>query len=369
MKSLPEDIVIDILTRLPVKSILRFRSVSKPWSNLPTTPHFIAAHLRRSSAGNPLLIVHHGRTLGRNLRVSVIDSTFRTLHRDFPLPDTVFDSRLHSPSILGSCNGLLCIKFTANFMLWNPATKQFALLPNFNNLTSPLTRSHGPKAQFICERFGFGSTPEPDYKLVRFASVFHGKQGSADESVWQSLEVKAAVFSWKTWSWRPLARDNSRIPLAYYNNPVAANGNLYWIGESRGRRDFVLEFDLARESFRTIDLPESFERFRIETRINRVRESDAFEAMVMSENGRGVKGMLWESLRRCGCFDGGGDYRGYWNGVRVVLQRRVNGDVLGFCDPADGEDGAVYCVDGIGDRVYGVCGFVESLVSVRGGDE
>ncbi|CAL1403689.1 unnamed protein product [Linum trigynum] len=368
MKSLPEDIVIDILTRLPVKSILRFRSVSKPWSNLPTTPHFIAAHLRRSSAGNPLLIVHHGRTFGRNLRVSVIDSTFRTLHRDFPLPATVFDSRLHSPSILGSCNGLLCIKFTANFILCNPATKQFAMLPNFNNLTSPLTRCHGPKAQLICESFGFGSTLEPDYKLVRFVSVFRGKQESADESVWQSLEVKAAVFSWKTWSWKQLTRDNSQIPLAYYSNPVAANGNLYWTGDRGGRRNFVLEFDLAGDSFRAIELPESFEGFRIESRIH-VRKSDAFEAIVMGENGRGVKGMLWESLRRCGCFDGGGDYRGYWNGVRVVLRRRVYGDVLGFSDPTDGEEGTVYCVDGIVDRVYGVCCFVESLVAVRGADE
>ncbi|XP_042515312.1 F-box protein CPR1-like [Macadamia integrifolia] len=51
-KNLPEDLIIDILSRLPVKSLLRFRCVSKPWCTLITDPSFIKMHLNRSLAIN-----------------------------------------------------------------------------------------------------------------------------------------------------------------------------------------------------------------------------------------------------------------------------------------------------------------------------
>ena len=43
---LPADIVLDILTRLPVKSLLRFRCIFKSWNSSITTPNFMSTHLR-----------------------------------------------------------------------------------------------------------------------------------------------------------------------------------------------------------------------------------------------------------------------------------------------------------------------------------
>ena len=42
---LPDDIVLDILARLPVKSLLRFRCVRKSWYFRITSPNFISTHL------------------------------------------------------------------------------------------------------------------------------------------------------------------------------------------------------------------------------------------------------------------------------------------------------------------------------------
>ncbi|PHT90057.1 hypothetical protein T459_05170 [Capsicum annuum] len=56
----PKEIIFDILSRLPVKTLLRFRCVCKQWRKLISKPNFIAAHFRCSSSlqrsGSSLII-------------------------------------------------------------------------------------------------------------------------------------------------------------------------------------------------------------------------------------------------------------------------------------------------------------------------
>ena len=47
---LPHDIMFDILTRLPVKSLIRFCRVSKSWYSTITSPIFITKHLDRANS-------------------------------------------------------------------------------------------------------------------------------------------------------------------------------------------------------------------------------------------------------------------------------------------------------------------------------
>jgi hypothetical protein len=63
---LPDEVVVDILHRLPVKSLIRFRCVCKSWNSLIQTPAFIDSHLNQSIENNnsnnlphPLLIVRY----------------------------------------------------------------------------------------------------------------------------------------------------------------------------------------------------------------------------------------------------------------------------------------------------------------------
>ncbi|KAE8674654.1 putative F-box protein [Hibiscus syriacus] len=51
---LPEMLVLEILSKLPVKSLTRFRCVCKPWSSSFETPHFITKHHQNNLKNNNL---------------------------------------------------------------------------------------------------------------------------------------------------------------------------------------------------------------------------------------------------------------------------------------------------------------------------
>ena len=53
---IPQEIINNILIRLPVKSLLRFQCVCKHWKTLIKNPSFISHHLHFSILQNPSLI-------------------------------------------------------------------------------------------------------------------------------------------------------------------------------------------------------------------------------------------------------------------------------------------------------------------------
>lgn len=55
-----DELVVEILLRLPVKSLLRFKSVSKAWRAIISDPFFIRSHLQHSALKwkhNPSLLI------------------------------------------------------------------------------------------------------------------------------------------------------------------------------------------------------------------------------------------------------------------------------------------------------------------------
>ncbi|MBA0628573.1 hypothetical protein Godav_023287 [Gossypium davidsonii] len=50
----PEMVMLEILSKLPVKSLTRFRCVCKPWCSSFQTPHFITKHHRNNLHNNNL---------------------------------------------------------------------------------------------------------------------------------------------------------------------------------------------------------------------------------------------------------------------------------------------------------------------------
>ncbi|CAN1812211.1 hypothetical protein LINPERHAP1_LOCUS26468 [Linum perenne] len=118
-----------------------------------------------------------------------------TTNRNLALPIT-FDIEYSPYSIVGSCNGLLCISFDNpnRFALWNPATNEFEWVPIFDLRTPSLMSREGfPYARAL------GSGLMLSIIMVKFASFYYMEWGDDDQLIWENLRVKAVVFSWKTW--------------------------------------------------------------------------------------------------------------------------------------------------------------------------
>ncbi|KAI5648112.1 hypothetical protein M9H77_34117 [Catharanthus roseus] len=98
--SLQEDLIIEILRRLPVKSIIRFCCVCKSWKTLVrSNDNFIKSHLKLSLYNDP------NRT-NKVLFYSELD--FRKIHNlDQLLTPRNLSLGPHF-TIVGSCNGIIC---------------------------------------------------------------------------------------------------------------------------------------------------------------------------------------------------------------------------------------------------------------------
>lgn len=118
---LPEEILRrEILTRLPIKSVVRFKSVCKSWLSLFSNSQFVKQHHTNHSTQNPndydCLIVDKGTKFVilsryKETKLLAIDNTF---------------------FLIGSINGLVCLRRGIKFSLWNPAihqSKEFTLPP------------------------------------------------------------------------------------------------------------------------------------------------------------------------------------------------------------------------------------------------
>ncbi|KAK6269135.1 hypothetical protein QUC31_013295, partial [Theobroma cacao] len=239
MGNLPLDLIADILSRLPVKYVLRLRCVSKAWRSLIGDPDFIKLHLRHSleSRTNHTLILKSSDLYAADLACL---GPFAKL--EHPLM-----SYNHGVKILGSCNGLLCIRnIVEDMAIWNPYTRKHQVLPSLSSCNAYV--------------YGFGyDTVSDDYKVVKIMQL-GGVDGKALES-----EVK--ICSLKRLAWRRIPD----IPCIFSFpgvNGVFASGALHWVLTHKvqlSEENVIVALDLAAEKYREIPQPEYIDkRFQLD---------------------------------------------------------------------------------------------------------
>ncbi|KAJ8771332.1 hypothetical protein K2173_026509 [Erythroxylum novogranatense] len=247
---LPLAIIKDILSRMPVKTVTRFQSVSKPWSALIKSPDFVATHLRQSSRDPSLLIRRFHNPTGSNF--AMISFNMRTaILRDIRIP--FLNSLFRLPKIVGSSNGLVCFDIShchaSAFVLWNISTTQFKAIPN--------PQINDARRPFWMVASGFGYNREvDDYKLVRVVN-FHPTEDELPV-------VRVEVYSWSTGSWKVIDHRSTddTIGSCVITEGVQAvnvNGCLYWLGVVAGKLadgKIVVSFDMGTEEFKLTAIPD-----------------------------------------------------------------------------------------------------------------
>ncbi|XP_048325599.1 uncharacterized protein LOC112491013 [Ziziphus jujuba] len=128
----PDEIVVDILQRLPVKSLVRFRCVSKSWRCLISDPIFVRTHLESHMAhisfgtASRIALSRKADTL---LSLQAHESDGFAVAEELDL-DLVKNSNYY---VMGHCDGLLCLLIhdaeKSQLVIYNPSIREHRILP------------------------------------------------------------------------------------------------------------------------------------------------------------------------------------------------------------------------------------------------
>ncbi|VVA90504.1 unnamed protein product [Arabis nemorensis] len=126
---IPLDLEYDILTRLPAKSLIKFRCVSKMWSSLIRSQRFVDSFFSLSST-RPLftIVVSNGVFVkGDAKRLLIFSSSHDSLvaNLDMTLPSATLAHGSKCPSVHGFVGCLDASQFT----ICNPTTRQVITVP------------------------------------------------------------------------------------------------------------------------------------------------------------------------------------------------------------------------------------------------
>ncbi|KAJ1382027.1 Galactose oxidase/kelch, beta-propeller [Sesbania bispinosa] len=252
VRLLPLEIIAEILSWLPVESILRFSCVCKSWYSLISHSQFINLHLSRSlKLNHGMLIFEQPRYEHGMLYLTPFSGdAISSYPLRIPLPFR--EDRVR----MCHCDGL--VFFTAAWanvcVLWNP------LLRKQKSLTLPRFEGPGFPGSVILVDFGFGvDMVSGDHKIVRLVLYAEWYKGDYLKHNFWTSEVK--VYSFCTNSWR-------RVPDLPFNDlklctpSIHVNGALHWLVCDRDSSEsirFVVAFDLANEEFHNLLVPSNLE--------------------------------------------------------------------------------------------------------------
>ncbi|KAI8572530.1 hypothetical protein RHMOL_Rhmol01G0206600 [Rhododendron molle] len=235
LPDLPLELILEILLRLPVNSLIRFKSVCKSWQTMISSPQFVKKHLDFVTMGDT---INPWRIIVQNLYQ---DFKSYSLHSLFHEPYG-FEVELEYPfntpqygSVVGSCNGLVCIYFwelVDTFYIWNPSTRETHALSAFG------------KEFVVGTSFGFGyDSPNDDYKVVRVAFV-EGRH-----------EVE--VYSLRKDSWRRIGDFPSQLITNYFVEAgKLVNGSIHWAATNPSSHSWLITtLDLSEETYREVPQP------------------------------------------------------------------------------------------------------------------
>ncbi|KAJ8442788.1 hypothetical protein Cgig2_016254 [Carnegiea gigantea] len=240
--NLPEEIIVDILSRLPARTVGQCRCVSKAWRGLLSQPQFIRYHLRRSKIlrrESLLLFSYSQRSLS-----SASLSNAHHLFDQITTSATRLSLPVHPGSrawVYGSCDGLLLVRDEEHkrFVL-NPITREIKEVP-------PLP--FDPRVLFTMHGLGYDSVSD-DYKVVTLCNCRHRYEPDC-------VRMFVNVYSLKSGSWESgsFTRDYDVGPVI---SGVFVNGCLHWLTRrTRDHKPAILAFDLAEDKFCEVPLPPS----------------------------------------------------------------------------------------------------------------
>ncbi|PRQ26918.1 putative F-box domain-containing protein [Rosa chinensis] len=248
---LVDDVVEIIILKLPLKSILKFRCVSKKLSCRISDYRFSRRHYKlarcQKTVNHRLIIISSSQMESLDLQAK--SSSIRKLTCPFL---ELEQWRFLQVTLLVSSSGLVCASLDPhkNFILWNPSTTFFSKLPD-PDLGGYFSEEEAEEVEFSVYHYGFGCvSATDDYKLLIWFRI---------NSDFEEL----LIFSWKNQIWRAISGAPKWINRITQSQGALSNEKLHWhfdqnngLYESHEEEDCILTFDLENEEFGKLSLPD-----------------------------------------------------------------------------------------------------------------
>ncbi|XP_062159187.1 F-box protein At5g07610 [Alnus glutinosa] len=226
-----DDIVTEILVRVPVKPLLRFKCVSKRWLSLISDPHFSRRHHHHNHRRTSLSGIFLRRRTPSHFQFVSLDGT----HSSPPFTSLDFIARnIDDPAgikIIQSCNGLLLCRSVNNILtdqthhyyVCNPTTKRFSTLPRLS-IEGPITV------------FGHSLAYDPSKSAHYQVVCVHSSTASV-------YVYQIEIYSSETRAWRPCGSTFVAPFDIVFDSGVFWNGAVHWLSPSGS----ALCFDVDKE--------------------------------------------------------------------------------------------------------------------------
>ncbi|CAO2825006.1 unnamed protein product [Amaranthus hypochondriacus] len=242
---LPDNLVIEVLSWLPVKALLQFKAVNKSWYAMISSPHFVSKHLQNYYNNNDdwrgCLLVHHYVSQSELELVELfIDET-----TGISLANEAMDCMpSYGSYICGPCDGIYYLSNDLHChyrALWNPSLNEIKYLPKL--IHKP---DLPPEMTYISyEVFGFGSgVITGDFKVV----VIKGYRANVAPSVF--------VYSLSMNSWKYCGDLVKDYDLEYNGCYVYVSRCCYWVGSCNYTPEVIVSFNMANDVFTEIHIPD-----------------------------------------------------------------------------------------------------------------
>ncbi|KAM7488748.1 hypothetical protein LguiB_026232 [Lonicera macranthoides] len=232
---LPDEIIDEILSRVPIKSLLRFKCVCRHWFSKISDPNF--RHKREIES------ILQIKSETRTISLHSIDGD-KVVTESFVLPSNDRKYECKRTFLSNSCNGLVIICFGKSFFLFNPSTRYLVKVLELNYLRYNCVVMIG-----LCY-----DASTKDYKVViRFTH--------------HSDDVKYVVAaSLKTKRWVEI---NFPFEAASVNAGPMVNGKMHWTVNEKFKNSSlpqeIICFDQHTNLFKEFPSPQS--KFRGENAI------------------------------------------------------------------------------------------------------
>ncbi|KAK2648618.1 hypothetical protein Ddye_016107 [Dipteronia dyeriana] len=242
MECLPREMILDILSRLPVSSLLQSKFVCKAWHNLVQDPLLVSMHFSRASRNDPCLILHSDSPIPNQLYSLELSDVIKDDMRVKKICDPV----LPQFNVVGSCKGLLCLCDSSEenlLYVYNPFSRDYTMLPKYQEVLN----------QSTVYGFGFNQTTNK-FKVIRAVNPSRLCALHRHKIGLLSFQAEVQILTVGSPAWRALGK----LPYRQiYQGPsqVLVCGRIHWTASS-GSDCLIISFDFKDEQFREVQKPD-----------------------------------------------------------------------------------------------------------------